>query len=302
MNNIKEIHFGDFYKLDYINEELEFPPTVLNIYPDHEEADKVVKKALSLDLSKVERLRVDFTNICNVSCVFCPSFLKDKKSTEFSIELFKQLLTKISSSCNRIIIGCAYEPLVSKNLKSYFDILVQSLQNEFISKPTINITTNGLLLHKRDFQELHPYLDWITISLHSSLKETYEEIIKNSNFDKVVSNTKKFRAAYKDVTMNTEYVVNKINLENTKDFTKWVFDLGFDIIRIRRIQMDMQGYENSNLESLKQSDIDIRLSDEQWHEIVESLNVDYCLNLDTISTGNYLKTDVIEILNPHLKS
>lgn len=298
MSNIeinKDIHFGDFYDIDHIYKDLKSSPTVLNIYPDHRNADLVIEKALSLDLSKVKRLRVDFTNVCNVSCIFCPSFLKDKQKSEFSIDIFNKLIHRISSSCNRIIIGCAYEPLVSKNLKKYLNILVEAFENKFTHKPIVNVTTNGLLLNKHDFNTIYPYLDWFTISIHASNQSTYEEIVKKSNFKRVVTNVISFREEYTKVVMNTEYVVNSINYNNTKDFISWIFQIGFNIIRIRRIQMDMEGAPKSNLETTKQNNIDLGITDSQWNLLIEELNVKYQLKLDNISTGNYMKTSLIEI-------
>ena len=124
-------------------------PKVLNIFPVEGDSELLGREVIKRDLSEVVKFRFDPVNVCNLACIFCTSDLQAKHS-QISTDAFEKILKKISSTCERISLGCHFEPLMSKNIHKYFDILKNYKEKHFIKKPIITMITNGLLLNKRN--------------------------------------------------------------------------------------------------------------------------------------------------------
>lgn len=244
-------------------------PKVLNIFPVEGDGELLGREVLKCDLSEVVKFRFDPVNVCNLACIFCTSDLQAKHA-QLSVETFEQILKKITSTCERISIGCHFEPLMSKNIHKYFEILKNYKEKFFIKKPIITMITNGLLLDKRNI-ELIEILDWLHISVHSHKKETFEKIEKKANFETLVSNIRSLRKNFKNLNIHFEFVANDKNKSDVEEFIPWAFnDLGVDTINIRRVFTNSYAprsyLEKSFLENEK-----IEISDADWAKIEKNL-------------------------------
>jgi len=116
---------------------------------------------------RFKRIYIEITNVCNLSCSFCPETKREKKF--MTKEEFLHIIKEIKLYTDYIYFHIKGEPLMHPNLKEFLDIC-----DDYNLK--VNITTNGtLLLNKKDILMRAKALRQINISLHST--NNYKEMI-----------------------------------------------------------------------------------------------------------------------------
>ena len=110
-------------------------------------------------MKKFAKVYVEISNICNLSCSFCPG--TTRKPRRMSIEEFKIVLEKIKPYTDYIYFHLLGEPLCHPQLEEFLNI---AEEKEF----KVIITTNGTLLNKTRDILLNSKSHYKTvISLHS---------------------------------------------------------------------------------------------------------------------------------------
>ena len=108
---------------------------------------------------RFKKVYVEITNICNLSCAFCPGTNREK--TMMSAVQFETVCKKLRSHTEYIYLHIMGEPLCHPDLPLFLDI---ACTNGFKAV----ITTNGTLLkEKSDILLSSPAVKKINISLHS---------------------------------------------------------------------------------------------------------------------------------------
>ncbi len=120
---------------------------------------------------KFSRAYVEITNICGLSCSFCPP--KTKPSTTMELPFFKKVVEELSPYTDEIALHVMGDPMVLSNLGEYLDIAYKTGLK-------VMITTSGFYLDDARREALfHPSLRQINISLNSfnknSVSRTFEE-------------------------------------------------------------------------------------------------------------------------------
>jgi MoaA/NifB/PqqE/SkfB family radical SAM enzyme len=114
-------------------------------------------------MKRFKRIYVEITNICNLSCSFCPA---TKRTPEFiSPALFTKILDDIKPFTDYIYLHIKGEPFMHPQIGLLLDIAYEKGLN-------VNITTNGTipigdLIYK-------PALRQINFSLHSNENISYD--------------------------------------------------------------------------------------------------------------------------------
>lgn len=110
-------------------------------------------------MKRFKKVYIEITNICNLSCNFCPK--TKRKLQMMPTESFKHILQEVKPYTDYIYLHLMGEPSVHPNLEEYL-----ALSHE--EGLTVNMTTNGTLLHKvQDTLLQAPALRQVNISLHS---------------------------------------------------------------------------------------------------------------------------------------
>lgn len=113
---------------------------------------------------KFSRAYVEITNICGLSCSFCPP--KTKPSITMELPLFKKIVEELSPYTDEIALHVMGDPMVLSNLDEYLDIA----RNNGLK---VMITTSGFYLDSVRRKTLfHPSLRQINISLNSFNKNS----------------------------------------------------------------------------------------------------------------------------------
>ncbi len=122
-------------------------------------------------MKKFKRIYIEITNICNLSCSFCSSVNRLKKT--ITKEEFEEVIKKIDKYTDYIYLHVKGEPLLHPNLKDLLDIAHKYHKY-------VNITTNGTLLTDKVDILNHNAVRQINISLHSENNQSnYLENILN---------------------------------------------------------------------------------------------------------------------------
>ena len=110
---------------------------------------------------RFNRIYIEITNKCNLSCSFCKKSTRPLK--EMSVSEFKEVISKIKDYTNTICLHVKGEPLLHSNLNEILNICDDN-------NISISLTTNGTLL-KAKIKELvkHKSLSKIHISLNAEV-------------------------------------------------------------------------------------------------------------------------------------
>jgi radical SAM protein with 4Fe4S-binding SPASM domain len=126
-------------------------------------------------MKKFKKIYVEVTNICNLSCNFCPKTSRklkymDKKS-------FKNIINEIKPYTDHVYFHLMGEPFLNKELETFLEICREN-------QLKVNITTNGTLINEvKNILLKSSALRQVNISLHSF--EANEESV---DFRKYINN------------------------------------------------------------------------------------------------------------------
>lgn len=110
-------------------------------------------------MKKFKKVYIETTNICNLSCNFCPK--TSRKLSFMDEKSFEYIIKSVRPYTDHVYFHLMGEPFLNTNLKRFLEI---SRENEL----KVNITTNGTLLNNvKDVLLNAPALRQINISLHS---------------------------------------------------------------------------------------------------------------------------------------
>ncbi len=108
---------------------------------------------------KFYRVYVEITNVCGLSCSFCPT--KELPSTQMDLAFFKSIVRQLKSYTKEIACHVVGDPLTLSNLSEYLDIIHEHGMKAML-------TTSGYFLKKHSYETLfHPAVKQINISLNS---------------------------------------------------------------------------------------------------------------------------------------
>lgn len=214
---------------------------------------------------------------CNFACVMCECFSEystvkaDKKSKGIKpkimpIETIRKVIEEaVGTPLREIIPSTMGEPLMYK----HFDKII-NLCHEFGLK--LNLTTNGSFVikgAKKWAELLVPVLSDIKISWNGATKETYEEIMRGSKWEKVTEDLKTFldvRDKYfedsgKTCSVTLQLTFLETSLSELYDLTKMAINLGIDRIKGHHLWTHFEEIKNlsmrRNQDSIKRWNIEV---------------------------------------------
>ena len=122
---------------------------------------------------KFYRIYIEITNVCGLSCSFCPT--KELPNKEMDLDFFESVIQQAKEYTKEIVCHVVGDPLTQSNLHEYLDII-----HKYGLKAML--TTSGYFLKKHSYDTLfHPCVKQINISLNSFNKNdtslTFEQYI-----------------------------------------------------------------------------------------------------------------------------
>ncbi len=122
---------------------------------------------------KFHRIYIELTNICGLSCSFCPT--KTLPMQTMTVDFFDSVVMQAKPYTSEVACHVVGDPLTLTNLQEYLDILQQH-------KMKAVLTSSGYYLKKHNYQTLfHSAVKQINISLNSYNKNdtslTFEQYL-----------------------------------------------------------------------------------------------------------------------------
>ncbi|MBQ3053492.1 MAG: SPASM domain-containing protein [Clostridia bacterium] len=159
---------------------------------------------------RFKRIYIEITNICNLSCSFCPKLNRPPK--EMDINEFERVISEIRPLTDYVYLHIKGEPLAH----SKFDNVLTICDRENLM---VNITTNGTLINNNiETLKKHKCIRQLNISLHSM-----ENPIKAQEYvDNIINATKilknHFMISYRIWTYDNnnscnKYIIDRIEKE-----------------------------------------------------------------------------------------
>ena len=259
-------------------------------------------------MTRFKKIYIETTNICNLSCNFCPKTSRELGFME--VDDFKETISKVKGYTNHIYLHLMGEPFLNKNIGSFLQIAKEA-------NIIVNITSNGTLINNvKDVLIESGAIRQINLSLHS-----FEANQNNINFNDYLNNILEFIEEANEKTeiicslrlwnIDTEELKanNNLNLEILKlieDKLKIDFSIKDALLDKRGIKLKERVYLNM-AEKFSWPDSTISLISEEvfCHGLRDQIGilldgtvVPCCLDSEgKIPLGNIFKEDLEEIIN-----
>jgi radical SAM protein with 4Fe4S-binding SPASM domain len=265
------------------------------------------KNGVINEMKKFKKVYIEITNVCNLSCDFCPKTSRPLKFMD--PKSFGHVAKCIKPYTEHVYFHLMGEPFLNKELESVLEI---SKENQL----KVNITTNGTLISDvKDILFNSPALRQVNISLHSF--EANEEQI---DFNEYINNIINF---VKEATDKTN-IICSLRLWNLDTKYSASNNMNIDIFKLLEQEFEIQSDLKESLkeknsfklknnvyismgEKFKWPSLEIEELGErafcyglrdQIGILVDGTVVPCCLDSDgSIYLGNIYEKDLEEILN-----
>lgn len=132
---------------------------------------------------------VEVTPICNLRCVFCPCYIEgeevteDRKTRFMSLSDFQRIIDRIAGRFNfQICFTYSGEPLLNRDIHRMIEYLAER------DIPSVVHSNAMALTPRRTAELLDAGLDRFIVSFDGATKETYEDVRRGADFDRVLAN------------------------------------------------------------------------------------------------------------------
>ncbi|MGL5087513.1 MAG: radical SAM/SPASM domain-containing protein [Clostridium sp.] len=174
-------------------------------------------------MKKFKKVYIEITNICNLSCNFCPKTGRELKFMKE--ESFEYILKSIKPYTDHIYFHLMGEPLLNPDLEKFFE-----LANKYDFK--VNLTTNGTLIKGvKDILLNAKALRQVNMSLHS-----FEANEDDVDFNEYLNNIVDFVKEAKD---NTK-IISSMRLWNLDTRHEASNSLNRDIFKILEEKFELK--------------------------------------------------------------
>ncbi|VYU10655.1 radical SAM protein [Clostridium tertium] len=259
-------------------------------------------------MPRFKKIYIETTNICNLSCNFCPK--TSRKLGFMEVENFEKIIEKIKGYTDYIYLHLMGEPFLNKNLESFLRIAKEA-------NIKVNITTNGTLINNvREVLIDSGAIRQINISLHSfeaneSKIDFYEYLNNILSFIKEANEKSEIICALRLWNIDTEELKANNNLNSKiiktiEDTLDLDFSLSLALSEKKGIKLKDRIYLNM-AEKFNWPDANISLISEEvfCHGLRDQIGilldgtvVPCCLDSEgKIPLGNIFEEDLGEIIN-----
>lgn len=186
-------------------------------------------------MRKFKRVYIEITNVCNLSCSFCP--LTTRKKSFLDVDKFEHILKEIKPYTEYIYLHLMGEPLLNPNLEKFLEI---AYNYGF----KVNLTTNGTLINKaRGILLNAKALRQINVSLHS-----FEANDNGITFDEYFNSVLDF---IDEANKSTE-IISSMRLWNLDSYNvKGKNDLNKMIVELIKNKFSYEGNLKEDLDKAK---------------------------------------------------
>lgn len=177
---------------------------------------------------------LEFTNHCNLDCLFCARAVMKRPLGFMSTELFNKILAEYRNHKTFVKVSGYGENLLHPDALDFI--------KEIKIENGLYITSNGTVLDERTSRALiDNSVDVFQVSFQGLNKEAYEKQRRKVSYDKVVNNIKnliKMRAKQECPFIHLSTTILDETDAEIEDFIDFGFELGVDSVGIGRTDYD----------------------------------------------------------------
>ena len=155
---------------------------------------------------------------CNVKCIFCRN-CHQKQDLSYFNEHMDEIINNMLENAENVVLSGVGEALFSPHSRK----LIKRI-SEFFPNVKFSLISNGILCDEENLKELGiiDKLLSITVSLHAVKKSTYDKLVINGDFDKVMKNLH-FLSSLKTAGRLERFILNfVVNSYNYKEMTEYI--------------------------------------------------------------------------------
>jgi radical SAM protein with 4Fe4S-binding SPASM domain len=137
-----------------------------------------------------KHIRIELTNRCNLACIMCPITEMERKLGNMEMDLFKKIVADAAANGTTFVYLHAWgESTIHRDI---FDMVREAKKVGL----QVGLSTNCTLLDEKRAQAIiDSGLDFLILSMDGAVKETYEKVRKNGEFEVVRKNITRMLAA-----------------------------------------------------------------------------------------------------------
>lgn len=203
-----------------------------------------------------KRLHLELTTRCNYKCVMCAHKYDGFDGRSISNAVKDVIIKKLIPNATQLELQGTGESLLYDGL---YDICEAASKHGC----DIIIITNASLLNKKMMLMLVSFGIQITVSLDSPIKNTYEKIRINGNFDKVCNNLDYWKYLRSSLSCNSKSYLSINMVLCSLNYTELIEMIDFSISNnveylfiseVRRCALDEASWNSLTLEKIKKTD------------------------------------------------
>lgn len=186
-----------------------------NICP--KELSKDVKPTLIAEYPK--RVQLNYDSVCNARCIYCRDHHFRNDTTRFE-EKFEDTIVPLMKNAELVNVTASGEVFASAYAKNLINRI-----GKIYPKIKFYIYTNGIECNERRMKEfgLWNRVSYVVLSMPATTKDTYDKIVKEGNFNKVMKNIKFLGQLRKKEQISNfiiNFVVTSINYKEMPEMIK----------------------------------------------------------------------------------
>lgn len=156
--------------------------------------------SLDAEVTVPPSLQIEPTNYCNLECACCPVWRSPRARGFMDLGLYEKIVDDAADSgVSRLRLFLHGEPLLHPHMGK----MVALAKARGLA---VHITTNGMPLNEKNSRAILDAgvtrADHLTISILGATKETVEQIMHRSHYDKVVENISRFLELRRELNRN----------------------------------------------------------------------------------------------------
>lgn len=250
---------------------------------------------------RFKRIYVEISNICNLSCSFCPRTSREKKM--MSREEFSRVITQVRPYSDFVYFHVKGEPLIHPELEYFFKVCEEN-------HVKVNITTNGTLLkEKKDVLLNAKSLRQVNVSLHSfsenqsqgNYLDTVLDFAKEASQKGVYVVLRLWNLSGEretdEVTKNTIRYINRVLCPDVDLFNEMKIKRNYTVSKSLFISFEEQ-FEWPSLNSTHFADGYCHGTRDQIAVLSNGVVVPCCLDAEgVVNLGNVFESEFSDIVN-----
>lgn len=186
--------------------------------------------------------------LCNVNCIFCRKS-QPKQDLSFFDKNMDSIIRDLLENAQNVVLSGVGEALFSPHSRK----LIKRI-SELFPEIKFSLISNGICCDKQNLEELGiiDKLNSITISLHAAKKKTYNKLVKNGDFDRVIRNLNFLSELKKENKLERfimNFVVNSYNYKEMVPYLKKAKKIGATVgfLELLKYEANKDIYDELNI-------------------------------------------------------